>query len=557
MSKFIIKPNKSLLLKVVHLSVFFCIFSSFSVKSVNAVTLHTLSCSQEDVQAGIDSASTGDTVIVSAGESIWDSGVTIPNSKNIILLGAGMNRTIITRSSTGTVVNLGQTSSRVAGFTFYEGSISTNGGAGWRVDHCKIISNEGMSGVMVRGTIQGIHPDGLVDHCIFQNARVVVIGSAAMLHEGPQQHYLWEQEFNLGTDEAVYVEDCTFSYTVFGNCMDANYGGKYVFRYNTLNDVYIEAHSVQGDNRATIKWEIYNNTINQVNRSMWTPFFLRGGTGVVFNNILTGTWTSPRITLDNVRTFREVGEGGFCNGGSPWDGNKPLESGGSGIHTGSNGSAILTDSSEIYVYNLSDSSKGQITANTANTVTAILSGGTDNNWDSNDRYKITNGYPCRDQIGRSTDEYLWTDETPYPPQDYKPAYSWNNKYGADDVNFSIHNNCHAHIQSGRDYFDNVQKPNYTPYNYPHPLITNGTFHESVINVYPNPCRIYEGENIITFSGDLSSGNVIRIYDINGRLVHNSGNLTNNSYRWNVGNISSGIYYYKVEGNNKAKGKILL
>ncbi len=536
---------------------------------VNAATINAASCSQTDVQAAIDTACDGDTVVVPAGEDTWDSGVAISDDKNILLQGAGIDLTIITRSSTGTAVNMEQTSSRVTGFTFYEGSISANGGSWWRVDHCKIISNEGMVGVMVRGTIQDVHPDGLVDHCIFQNARVVVMGSAAMLHEGPQQHYLWAQELDLGTDEAVYVEDCTFSYTVFGNCMDANYGGKYVFRYNTVNDVYLEAHSVQGENRATIKWEIYNNTINQIDRSMWTPFFLRGGTGVVFNNTLTGTWTSPCITLDNVRTFSDVSGGGLCNGGSPWDGNEPLETGGTGNHTGSSGSLTLTDSSQnwevnslvdIYVYNFADSSKGQITANTANTVTAILSGGIENDWDTGDHYKITNGYPCRDQIGRSTDEYLWTDETPYPPQDHELAYSWNNKYEDDDVNFNIHNNCHVHIQSGRDYFDNVQKPGYSPYTYPHPLITNGTAPELYFNVYPNPCRVYQGEDIIYFIGDFNSGDNIKVFDISGRLLHDSGNLPETTYQWNVGDITSGVYFFIILSNddgNKATGKIAI
>jgi hypothetical protein len=80
--------------------------------------------------------------------------------------------------------------------------------------------------------------------------------------------------------------------------------------------------------------------------------------------------------------------------------------------------------------------------------------------------------------------------------------------------------------------------------------------ENVVKVYPNPCKEYMGHNSITFN-NLSSNDIIKIYNITGKLVHNSGNLTNNSYRWNVGNISSGIYYYKVEGNNKAKGKIVI
>ncbi|RKX72050.1 hypothetical protein DRP43_01680, partial [candidate division TA06 bacterium] len=45
--------------------------------------------------------------------------------------------------------------------------------------------------------------------------------------------------------------------------------------------------------------------------------------------------------------------------------------------------------------------------------------------------------------------------------------------------------------------------------------------------------------------------------ISGKLVHNSGNIANNNYRWSVGNISSGIYFYKVIGHQKTSGKIVI
>ncbi|MDY6835541.1 MAG: hypothetical protein SVY53_12150 [Chloroflexota bacterium] len=73
-----------------------------------------------------------------------------------------------------------------------------------------------------------------------------------------------------------------------------------------------------------------------------------------------------------------------------------------GTHTGANDAAILTDASSTWrvnelvggtVYNTTDGSSGTITANTGTTVTATLSGGTDDDWDTGDVYYIsTLGY---------------------------------------------------------------------------------------------------------------------------------------------------------------------
>ena len=206
----------------------------------------------------------------------------------------------------------------------------------------------------------------------------------------------------LGTNNAVFVEDNVFTRT-HGNAIDSNYGGRYVFRYNEVNDAYIEAHSVQGENRASRSWEIYNNTINQVNIAMWIPFSLRGGTGVVFNNTLNGNFTELKIGVDNRRFFESFPVCGTMTGYNDWDGN-------------------------------------------------------------DDGY----GYPGRDQIGRSTDNWLWTDSNPYPTQALDPAYCWNNLHNAvqTQVVFGARNGCEAIIVENRDYYNNTSRPGYIPFTDP-------------------------------------------------------------------------------------------
>jgi len=75
-----------------------------------------------------------------------------------------------------------------------------------------------------------------------------------------------------------------------------------------------------------------------------------------------------------------------------------------GTHDGANNASVLTDSGEnwqtdqfvgLTISNTTDGSSGTVTANTDTTITATLSGGTDNDWDASDAYEIvainTNG----------------------------------------------------------------------------------------------------------------------------------------------------------------------
>ena len=377
--------------------------------TAQSTTITAASGSQSHVQAAITSAKSGDTVTIPAGAFAWSSAVSIPDTKKITLQGAGASSTVITVNLTsGYALNAGYSKSRITGIGFYlpnSASAISIRGSEWRIDHCKFdnpSTSVSKEGVFANGSSSNWVLNGCVDNCEFLNTKVLVCADLSLLAHG-----VWAQPLGLGTASAVYVEDCTFTFTKTGNCMDANYGGAYVFRYNTVNDALVEAHSLQGNHRATRKWEIYNNTFNQVKQAMWAPMFIRGGTGVIFNNVVTGTWGNPDIVIDNVRSCESRSVSGMCNGSSSWDGNESDQA----------------------------------------------------------------GYPCRDQIGRSTDQWLWTSSKPYPPQSLDPAYAWNNKHGNDDVVF-YHHNCEtnkSHIKIGRGIFIGIAKPGYTPYTYPHPL----------------------------------------------------------------------------------------
>lgn len=381
---------------IVQFALVVMIISMVWISGVRAATIIANSCSQIHVQAAINSASTGDVVVVPQGECTWSTKVSIPNNKKIILIGAGIESTVITRSSPSVAISMGQSGSRLTKFGFINGGVMVDGD-GWRVDHCKFHNESFFSSVEVRGTrANGDHPTGLVDHCVFHNARVVIIGTAATFSDGDHQHILWSQPLNLGlSNDAVYVEDCEFTANVFSNAVDCNYGGAYVFRYNTVDHPYIECHSVQGNNRATRRWEVYGNIINNTGDYMYMPFRLRGGTGTVFYNSIIGNWTFNKIALDNVRSYTgDVNDNttgnGRCDGDSVWDGNEDAT-----------------------------------------------------------------GYPCRDQIGRGPDSPQWI----YSPagadtQPLIPAYAWINRKEANaEVRFGVINSCGDHIQANRDFYN--------------------------------------------------------------------------------------------------------
>lgn len=378
------------------------------------------SCNQVDVQAAVSKAVTGNRVIVPAGSCTWASPINIAG-KNLILQGAGKTATLI--STTRTAVNLATTSSRVTEFSFTltapnEGPIIRADGQQFRVDnnrlHCGAAIGFVPNGVYSAGvhspgaaTAAIPHPRGVIDSNEFIGCRVLVAGDLWLL-----AHAIWAEPSGLGTDNAVFVEDNTFDgwNRLLNNVVDSNYGGRYVFRYNhgtNLNHGPI-THSVQGNHRASRSFEMYHNTLS-TNAAVFTSIWPRGGSGVIFNNTITGPYTFP-IAFDNVRS---VSPGG-CNGSSPWDGNaNPPGNGwpcrdqmgrGKDLSLWTTASPYPKQESEpVYLWgNTHNGAPAKVTV--INCASTIVAGGS----------------------------------------------------------------C-AHLQTGRDFIEGTPKPGYTPFTYPHPL----------------------------------------------------------------------------------------
>jgi hypothetical protein len=136
----------------------------------------------------------------------------------------------------------------------------------------------------------------------------------------------WGLPLHLGTNEAVYVEDSTYTGTGGGlGVNDMEYGGRMVFRHNTVSGgTYFQSHSARDSNRGgSLKFEVYNNTFT--GNGFFRGFLILSGTGVVFNNTISGYGDSPANSIwfgDQRASQQVVGSQYFaCDGSHPWDGN--------------------------------------------------------------------------------------------------------------------------------------------------------------------------------------------------------------------------------------------
>ncbi len=469
--------------------------------------IYAASCEQADVQAAIDSAVDGDTVMVPAGECTWTTfSIRTPSvqivQKAITLQGAGIDKTVIT-DSTGSLVKEvplsidGQEGKpwRVTGFTFkgadtdidYKGVIVVDGTSkSWRIDHCKFYDLK-TTAIRTYG-----HTYGVIDHNEF--IRQYVESDIYITHDGwGGESYgdgSWNSPLSLGTEQAIYIEDNTFTWNGGDTALmllDAKAGGRLVFRYNTVYESGLGSHGTEsgGRNRSVRSYEIYNNEfIRSITQSRWTVFHIRGGTGVIFNNTITGNYNSL-ATVANFRDYHAFNVWGTCDGTNPYDVNDGVTYD-SGTHTGGDGESVLTSSDKNWIsdqwigyslHNLDKNDSSIITSNTENTITVVPDGyAEDVIWDTGDSFIILRASICIDQIGRSTGNLLSDDNPQWPQQALEPLYEWNNTINGKDANIK---STSPHIQENRDYYNDTPRPDYTPYTYPHPL----TLASSVGNVY--------------------------------------------------------------------------
>ncbi|NLD98979.1 MAG: hypothetical protein GX640_03825 [Fibrobacter sp.] len=281
------------------------------LSGVSAKVITSSDGTTSSIQSAINSAVSGDTIRIPQGTFSFSGSVSL--NAGISIIGTGTSSTILRKSgssatpmftingSNGQRVSIGHFS--MIGVTSSSSSVQD---VGIRLNNCKDFdvqemnfNNFGNAAIYVKGNSRG-----LVRECRFVDIYRPAIGSlgygVVVYGDGSGA---WSRPLDLGTENAIYVEDCYFKNN--RHAIASNDGARYVFRYNTVMDnagnfQAIDAHGREyGSSRGTRSYEIYNNTIDNSVRTSPYMIFIRGGDGVIFNNSLLRGCTKNQISLAN------------------------------------------------------------------------------------------------------------------------------------------------------------------------------------------------------------------------------------------------------------------
>lgn len=469
-----------------------------SVASVNAAVINVTSLAFPIVSNAVASAHIGDTVLLPPGTNWWPG---VLNLSGITLQGSGQSSTVIVDETPASgsgypLIEINTTSNAMTRvtqleiihgvtnalpFQNYTGDIVVYGGAPlFRVDNCTFTWLTGKP-IHVGGG-----ENGLIDHCTFLMSNTA---NAVEVNGSGFGDVSWASPATYGTSNALFIEN-NYIYSANDFCaVDIDVGGRVVFRDNTLVGSFFNTHGTETGQRyrGSRQFEVYNNSFTWGGGLQYNNFYtgcdIRGGSGVVFSNTFVGYWSVAELNYyrgtDNDPNFLPwFGATGLRT----WDNNGPLLLTNNATAT-SNAFVVAraTWTSNQWVgataYNYDDQLCGIVVSNNANTMwfRASRSSYLQIMFNSGDPVVLHNVYPALDQPGYGSGNLLTNLVSPTPvylSEQSEPAYFWSNSLSymyakpttaSPDVWSALPN-----IQLNRDFYNDIPKPGYTPYQYPHP-----------------------------------------------------------------------------------------
>ena len=529
-SSFAIARRRAAIMAAVALTM----FGRAEGASTGGAVITAASMSRADVGAAVAAANDGDTVVVPAGLATWTNSLIVSNAITLSFAGAGQSTILdavipVGRSSEAVIALMPTNTNVLARLTGLQvqgaaneilaehGAIQLGNGTAElynniRVDHC-VFTN------LSDDNIYSYNCAGVIDHCAFyenaanesQHAIALVNGSWAggTLGDGS-----WTAPATLGTSNALYVENCSFTGPgPDASCfafIDAFNGGRYVVRYCNISNAFICAHGTDssGRERGTRSVEIYMNSGFDTN---WGNFIdLRSSTGVIWSNTMTGYQTFALLSCYRASTYYLYWGG--ITGTNQFDENAPENASGpvtTVTHVGANHSKFLVvtnvwtanqylgytaidlntpsgylgptnnNANTLLVTNFS-AIKSNAAWNAGYTTNYFLAAG-DNKpaieFNTGDTVAIYAPALCGlDMTGTGLSGPLNRDVSgnplgPWPTNAVEPVYGWGNTLnGTDGVLYALS----AIIRPNVHYFNDIPKPGYVPFTYPHPLTLIGT-----------------------------------------------------------------------------------
>lgn len=436
-----------------------------SPEPARAAVIDAASCSTTDVQAAIDGASAGDEIVLPACSATWSVAVVV--DRPVTIRGAGEAATLLTGGGAA-FFDVDIDATGLVRFTGMEmrgavdgEAISINGRAQFRVDHCRFVDITGRSiflGYQNWATADMPAVRGLVDHITYEATDsltpIMVYG----------RDDAWLRGEGYGTDDAVFVEDSTFDFATPGvnsSVLDGEHGARFVVRHNTIVNGEIQQHDTGStpQGRGTRAIEVYANTFEcHVADCGNSVFGIRGGTGLIYDNVIPAGYVTPTFT----QIYRVTDDGS-----SPWssrcDATPERVCGTFFSHCSGGDHHTCFDDTEC---------SGAGTCVDTCTVDGDCPAGA--GCVALDGQLEASGWPCRDQTGRGADDPVTH------VQSSAPLYWWNNTApGGMPYDLYVASVNAPFIQENRDYCNHAPTTacggtapfDYTPFPYPHPLAT--------------------------------------------------------------------------------------
>lgn len=252
-------------------------------------TTYTTDGDTYQIKSALLDASSGDTVTIPAGTYSWGVGgtsITIP--AGVTLQGAGSGSTVINMSTAsptgyGSALVWLAADSTLKGMTFNGPDtnncplINTGSANDWRITDIVYTQYTGRASYFVN-IVNGTR--GLIDNCSIMGGAG---NSELVFMRGPTN--AWDADHTIGGADNVFIEDCTFSGS--GYVCDANSNARMVVRNCTITGgIKVDGHGVWSNSPANSvrNMEVYRN-IWTVTTGTWTAIEIRGGGGMVFDNI--------------------------------------------------------------------------------------------------------------------------------------------------------------------------------------------------------------------------------------------------------------------------------